>query len=276
MATGSTGSPLSAMTNYNRVLSPAGFGGRRCDNCQTLMDITQWPLVEPSTFTENGIFSYRFKCRPGHYECSESGLRWVCEADVTLQYRYESWEEYKSLQHSLDFIEGGPLLDITVTAGQLTEIHLPHFICLGPGSWLRNKVKVFHVKESGVTLESVSEVTRFHVRILQPTFSPMGVVLKHINGFMQRIREFHLRVHSYLLLFHCPVKAYLTLHVYLIPNSQARIKAVEEIEKRVGSVRIYKPHEPKTSLKLKSIYNLRASCTVTITPKSLELKNGNP
>ncbi|KAJ8373026.1 hypothetical protein AAFF_G00271540 [Aldrovandia affinis] len=225
-------------------------------------DFTQWPLVEPSTFTENGIFSYRFTCGPGHYECSESGLRWVCEAEVTLQYRYGSWEDHKSLQHSLHFIEGGPLLDITITAG--------------PDFWLRNKVKVFHVDRIGGNLESVSEVTRFHVRILQPTFSPMGVVLKHITGFMQRIREFHLRVHSYLLLFHCPVKGYLTLHVYLIPNSQARIKAVEEIEKRVGSVRIYKPHKPKTSLKLNSIYNLRASCTAAITPKILKLENGNP
>ncbi|KAJ8357906.1 hypothetical protein AAFF_G00056450 [Aldrovandia affinis] len=203
-----------------------------------------------------------FTCRPGHYECSESGLRWVCEAEVTLQYRYGSWEDHKSLQHSLHFTEGGPLLDITVTAG--------------PGSLLWNKVKVIHVKESGATFETVSKVTRFHVRILRPTFSPMGVVLKHIDGLMQRVEEFDLRVHSYLLLFHCPVNAYLTLHVYHVPNSQALIKAVEEKEKEAGSVRIHKPHEPKTSLKLKSSYNLRASCTAAITPKSLKLKNGNP
>ncbi|KAJ8358370.1 hypothetical protein AAFF_G00011650 [Aldrovandia affinis] len=261
MATGSTGSPLSTMRNYNRVLPPAGFGGRWCDNCETLMDSTQWALVEPSTFTENGIFSYRFTCCPGHYECSESGLRWVCEAEVTLQYRYGSWEDHKSLQHSLHFTEGGPLLDITVTAD--------------PDFWLWNEVKVFHVKESGATLESVSEVTRFHVRILRPTFSPMGVVLKKITGLKQRVGEFLLRVHSYLLLFHCPKNAYLTLHVYHVPKNQALIKAVEEKEKEAGSVRIYKPHEPKTSLKLKSSYNLRASCTPDINPESLEL-NGNP
>ncbi|KAJ8377658.1 hypothetical protein AAFF_G00255030 [Aldrovandia affinis] len=113
------------------VTQTEGFERRRCGSCETLMDSTQWYLVEPSTFRENGICSYRFTCRPGCYECSESGLRWVCEAEVTLQYRYGSWEDHKSLQHSLHFTEGGPLLDITVTAGQLKEIHLPHFICLG-------------------------------------------------------------------------------------------------------------------------------------------------
>ncbi|KAJ8349195.1 hypothetical protein AAFF_G00182890, partial [Aldrovandia affinis] len=258
------------------VTQTEGFERRRCDSCETLTDSTQWDLVKPSTFRENGICSYRFTCRPGHYECSESGLRWVCEAEVTLQYRYGSWEDHKSLQHSLHFTEGGPLLDITLTAGQLKEIHLPHFICLGPNPWLCDKVKVFHVKESGASLEDVCEVTRFHVRILRPAFSPMGVVIQHISGLIQRIRKYHLRVHSCLLVFHCPTKEHLTLNIYLIPSNQGLVKAVEEEEREMGSVRINKPPGINTSLTLHGAYNLRVSCPATIIPEILLLQGNRP
>ncbi|KAJ8367264.1 hypothetical protein AAFF_G00323580 [Aldrovandia affinis] len=248
------------------VTQTEGFERRRCDSCETLTDSTQWDLVEPS-FRENGICSY--SCSPGCYECPESGLRWVCETKVTLQYRYRSWEDHKSLlQHSLHFTEGGPLLDITVTAGQLKEIHLPHFICLGPDPLLCDKVKVFHVKESGASLEDVYEVTRFHVRILRPAFSLMGVAW--ISGLFQRIS-----VHSCLLVFHSHDKEHLTLNVYLIPSDQGNIKAVEEHETKYGSVRINKPPRINTSLTLHGAYNL-ISDDATINPKTLLLQGNQP
>ncbi|KAG9337062.1 hypothetical protein JZ751_029830, partial [Albula glossodonta] len=213
--------------------------------------------------------SLSFICPPGRYECQQSGLRWVCVVEVSLQYHYCSWENFEEQQNSMRCTEGGPLLDITVTAGHLDEIHVPHFICLGPDPSLSDRMKVLHVTDSGVSLERVCEVSRFHVKILQPTFSPMGVVVQNLQRLGQRIRESRLRVHCHLLVFHGRKKAHLTLHIYLIPDNPALEKSVEEKEQKSGSVRIYKPSEPERSLQLKKKYKLTTSCTVTIIPQGI-------
>ncbi|KAJ8377655.1 hypothetical protein AAFF_G00255000 [Aldrovandia affinis] len=144
-----------------------------------------------------------------------------------------------------------------------------------PDPSLCDKVKVFHVKESGASLEDVREVTRFHVRILRPAFSPMGVAVQHIRGLFQRIRKYHLRVHSCLLVFHSHDKEHLTLNVYLIPSDQGLKKAVEEEEREFCSVRINKPPRINTSLTLHGAYNL-ISDDATINPKTLLLQGKQP
>ncbi|KAI1890370.1 hypothetical protein AGOR_G00153030 [Albula goreensis] len=281
METGSSGDgvsgPLLSVQRHDHIDMPLCPPSRchrgRCGSCETVDDSTHWTLLEPCTFRENDICRYRFTSPPGRYECQESGLRWVCVVEVSLQYHYCSWENFEEQQNSLNCTEGGPLLDITVTAGHLDEIHLPHFICLGPDPSLSDRVKVLHVTDSGVSLERVCEVSRFHVKIPQPTFSPMGVVVQNLNRLRRRIRESFLTVHCHLLVFHGRKKAHLTLHIYLIPDNPALEKSVEEKEQKLGSVRIYKPSEPERSLQLKKKYKLTTSCTVTIIPQSIKLKN---
>lgn len=67
----------------------------------------------------------------GCYECSESKLRWVCKDKVRLRYQFCSWEEHQRKPVCANYMPAGPLLDITVIAGKLEEVHLPHWI----GGW---------------------------------------------------------------------------------------------------------------------------------------------
>ncbi|KAI1890374.1 hypothetical protein AGOR_G00153070 [Albula goreensis] len=271
--------PLLSVQRHDHIdmplCPPSRFDRGRCGSCETVDDSAHWTLLEPCTFRENDICRYSFICPPGRYECQESGLRWVCVVEVSLQYHYCSWENFEEQQNSLNCSIGGPLLDITVTAGHLDEIHLPHFICLGPDPSLSDRVKVLHVTDSGVSLERVCEVSRFHVKIPQPTFSPMGVVVQNLQRLGQRIKESRLRVHCHLLVFHGRKKAHLTLHIYLIPDNPALEKRVEELEQKRGSVIIHKPQLVERSLQLGKKYNLTTSCAADINPQTVKLNKKN-
>ncbi|KAK9972422.1 hypothetical protein ABG768_025729 [Culter alburnus] len=158
-----------------------------------------------------------------------------------------------------DYKPCGPLMDITVTSGTLKEIHLPHFICVDSVSSADNAVKALHVKGSEVSLERC-ELTRFHAKLLNPTFSLFGVIAQCFPYFFMK--------------FHCETLIYRTktpslkLHVYLILKDP---KLKEEVEKtEENNMRIIKP-KPDKALKIDDCYTLKTSCDSTIKPPSLNL-----
>ncbi|KAL0187578.1 hypothetical protein M9458_014677, partial [Cirrhinus mrigala] len=139
----------------------------------------------------------------GQHECSETGLRWQSASDVSLEYRFVEWE---SLNKSTmeNYKPCGPLMDIRVTSGTLKEIHLPHFICVDSVTSSDDAVKALHVKDGTVSLERC-ELSRFHAKLLNPTFSLLGIIA---------------HVHQYFTMkFHCETLIYrncnfaLNLHV---------------------------------------------------------------
>ncbi|XP_035609289.2 sterile alpha motif domain-containing protein 9-like [Oncorhynchus keta] len=163
---------------------------RSCATCANVMESTNWVQVEPVVITEEAPM---FSMSPlGRYECRVSGLRWVCKDHVSLQYQFSSWEPHSAMMKSLGYKQGGPLLDVTILAGELEEVHLPHFACFGDDPSFKEKVRVLHVEDCGVSVEQVEEVTRFHVKILHPTFSAKGVLVR--SGFP-------LNVHCDLLIY---------------------------------------------------------------------------
>ncbi|XP_020359573.2 sterile alpha motif domain-containing protein 9-like [Oncorhynchus kisutch] len=163
---------------------------RSCATCANVMESTNWVQVEPVVIIEEAPM---FSMSPaGRYECRVSGLRWVCKDHVSLQYQFSSWEPHSAMMKSLGYKQGGPLLDVTIIAGELEEVHLPHFACFGDDPSFKEKVRVLHVEDCGVSVKQVDEVTRFHVKILHPTFSPKGVLVR--SGFP-------LKVHCDLLLY---------------------------------------------------------------------------
>lgn len=66
----------------------------------------------------------------GRFECSVSDLRWVCKEQVSFKYRLCSWEDHMERMESIEYMPAGPLIDITVIAGKLFEVYLPHWICI--------------------------------------------------------------------------------------------------------------------------------------------------
>ncbi|KAK1889669.1 NACHT LRR and PYD domains-containing protein 1 [Dissostichus eleginoides] len=68
----------------------------------------------------------------------------------------------------------GPLLDITVTTGQIEEVHLPHRVCIDQNSTFSGQFAILHVDPCCDVVEEVAKVTSSHIKFLQPTFPPRG------------------------------------------------------------------------------------------------------
>ncbi|XP_071315161.1 protein NLRC3-like isoform X2 [Trachinotus anak] len=227
------------------------------------MDSSDWTELEPVVNTVNEIKTYSLQSDAGRFECSGGTLRWVCKEKVSFKYQFCSWEEHRERPACMDYIPAGPLLNITVTAGKLEEVHLPHWICVDYTSKISEMFAVLHVDTCGDFVEQVSGVTSSHVKLLQPVFSPRGVMIRKKLGFPVKV--------FYDVLIYKTVKADLTLHVYLVPPDPVQQQAVEREEKSDRSKRIRKPN-PDKCLKMENHFFLSTdSVPAEICPDKLLL-----
>ncbi len=196
-----------------------------CQTCVHIADPDQWVQTEPSVCTDEGGSKFRVSTRPGRYECVRTRMRWVCDCDVTLQYQTVDDQFLNAELERLQCNRIAPVMDVTVISGKLEEVHLPHYICLGESeASLRDAVKVLSVEDEGITVEPV-QLTRFHAKILQPSFSIKTLIII-INNYIMGWNE-----HCNLLLY-MRSRAPLILHVYLFPFDT---RAKEEFEKNERS-----------------------------------------
>uniref|UniRef100_A0A4W5L055 FIIND domain-containing protein n=1 Tax=Hucho hucho TaxID=62062 RepID=A0A4W5L055_9TELE len=246
------------IVNFKQLLLTLGIP-QSCKTCEHVEDSTHWLQIEPLTSTVQGGTMFRHRTPKGSYECTVSGLRWLCERDVILKYHFRNWEPYSQLLKDMQCTQGGPLLDITMELGELEEVHLPHCVCLGTNSSLRSGMKILHVEEHGVSLEEVHEVTRFHAKILHPKFSPISVILSYIFSW-------NIDVHCELMLYLTVKRETLIPRLYLFPSNPGQIQAVEQQEKSQGSSRIL-ISRPERSFKLNSSFRLNIPRSTSINPQ---------
>ncbi|XP_031670601.1 uncharacterized protein LOC109878761 isoform X3 [Oncorhynchus kisutch] len=234
-----------------------------CKTCDHVEDSTHWLQIEPLTSSVQGVTMFRHRTPKGSYECTVSGLRWLCERDVILKYHFRNWEPYSQLQKDMQYTQGGPLLDITMELGELEEVHLPHFVCLGTNPSLRNEMKILHVEEHGVSLEEVHEVTRFHVKILHPKFSAISLIL--------RLLSWNVDVHCELMLYLSVMKETLIPRLYLFPSNPGQILVVEQQETKFQGSKRIPITRPERSFKLNSYFRLNIPCSTAINPPRIHL-----
>ncbi|XP_068425875.1 NACHT, LRR and PYD domains-containing protein 1b allele 5-like [Clinocottus analis] len=163
---------------------------------------------------------------------------------------------------SQQYMPAGPLMNITVIAGKLDEVHLPHWICIDDNPTILDKFAVLHIDDCGVVVEKVSEVTSSHVKLCEPVFSPRAVLMR--VGFPVKI--------NCNVLIYKTNTAFLTLHVYLIPNDPGLQQEMDKREMSYGYKVIRKPH-PERSLKIHDRFVLAADLEgAEINPKDLKLR----
>ncbi len=205
-----------------------------CQSCVHIADTDQWVQIEPLVCTDEGGSKFRVITRPGRYECVRTRMRWVCVCDVTLQYQTVDGQFLNAELQRLQSNRIAPVMDVTVISGKLEEVHLPHYACLGESeASLRDAVKVLSVEDEGITVEPV-QLTRFHAKILQPSFSIKTLIT---SGEMQ------LEEHCDVLLY-MRSKAPLILHVYFFPFDDCAKKKVKEEEESNVLIRHPRPDRP--------------------------------
>uniref|UniRef100_A0A096LWL7 FIIND domain-containing protein n=1 Tax=Poecilia formosa TaxID=48698 RepID=A0A096LWL7_POEFO len=214
-------------------------------------DSSSWTKVDPEL---DGVSpdqdpTYSLQSAAGHFECSVSGLRWVCREKVGFRYRFCSWDGHMERMESRGFRPAGPLLDISVLTGKVMEVQLPHWVCTDDVPELLKNFAVLHVNDCGDVLEKVTRVTKTHVGLAEPVFSLLGDVIKDF---------FHPKVICNTLMYYQPKTSYLKMHVYLIPPDPALKQSIHREESSSGFEVMKKPH-PDKYLKMGHGFTLKAT-----------------
>ncbi|XP_047423940.1 sterile alpha motif domain-containing protein 9-like [Mugil cephalus] len=228
--------------------------------CVDVVGSTHWTKLVPEVETKGDIQTYSLQSCRGCYECSVSALRWVCKERVRIEYQFCSWEEHRESPACMDYMPAGPLLKISVKAGKLDMVHLPHWIDCDSTSV--DMFAVLHVDTCGDSVESVSEVTASHVKLLHPARSPIGAIIQ---------RKLGLKVYCDALIFKTK-QDFLTLRVYLVPPDRDLQQKVEKKEESYGSIRIPKL-SPNESLQMWDHFVLKADPVAAVQPDKLKLRH---
>lgn len=185
-------------------------------------------------------------------------MRWVCAGDVTLQYRAVDGGFLSEELERLQCERIGPVIDVTVISGKLEEAHLPHYACLAESDpSLTRSVKVLSVEDEGISLESV-ELTRFHAKVLQPSFSPKTVLMK---------LGISVKVHCDLLIL-MTQKNPIILHVYFFPSDSLFKEKIKTEEKLSHPIKCSRPETPLRMMKQHSLEVPGAS----VQPEAIKLR----
>ncbi|OBS72361.1 hypothetical protein A6R68_13062, partial [Neotoma lepida] len=211
-------------------------------------------------------------------ESRTSGLSFVVTRTVTIEIGFCAWSQYldkTTFKHS--HMVAGPLFDIKAEQGAVTAVYLPHFVALQEGQVDISWFHVAHFQEHGMVLEMPARVEQHYTILENPSFSPMGVLLRMIPAVGLLIP-----VTSIALIYYRLNLEEVTLHLYLIPNDctirkvTLRItKAIDDEEMKNQFVRINKP-PPVDSLYIGSRYTVSGSKKLEIIPKELELCYRSP
>uniref|UniRef100_A0A673N3C5 FIIND domain-containing protein n=1 Tax=Sinocyclocheilus rhinocerous TaxID=307959 RepID=A0A673N3C5_9TELE len=242
---------LSLLSLFSRlnISEPSGLNLHPlpvCQSCVHIGDSDQWVQVEP------------ISTPAGRFECSRTRMRWVCAGDVTLQYRAVDGRFLRAELEKLQCERIGPVIDVTVISGKLEEAHLPHYACLAESDpSLKYYIKVLSVEEEGISFESV-ELTRFHAKILQPSFSPKTVLIK---------LRISVKVHCDLLIF-MTQKNPIILHVYFFPSDLLFKEKIKSEEKSSQPVKCPRPETPLRMMKQHSLEVPGAS----VQPEAIKLR----
>nr|XP_046255932.1 uncharacterized protein LOC124064998 isoform X3 [Scatophagus argus] len=245
--------------------SPRPKGSLEPEACGRVKDSSDWTKLEPevSSTGADETPTYSLQSEAGRFECSVSGLRWVCEAKISFKYQFCSWEEPMERMESLRYMPAGPLMDITVTTGKLDEVYLPHWIFIEDDPKISDKFAVLHIDDCGDVVEKVSEVTASYVKLSEPVFSPEAVLIK---------AGFPVKISCNVLIYYKPNTPFLKLHVFLIPHDHHLQQTVDKKKSSEGYHKIQKPR-PDKYLKMQHRFSLTADkASAKILPEKMILR----
>ncbi|XP_055449960.1 NACHT, LRR and PYD domains-containing protein 1a-like, partial [Psammomys obesus] len=228
------------------------------------------PVATEVVDRERGLYRVQLPMA-GAYHCPNTGLHFVVTRAVTIEIAFCAWSQFLDripLQHS--HMVAGPLFDIKAEQGAVTAVFLPHFVALPEGQMDISLFHVAHFQEHGMVLETPARVEQHYTVLENPSFSPMGVLLRMIPA----VGHFIPITSITLIYYHLHLED-VTLHLYLIPNDCTIRKAIDDEEMKFQFVRINKP-PPVDPFYIGSRYIVSGSEGLEIIPKELELCYRSP
>ncbi|XP_014389201.1 PREDICTED: NACHT, LRR and PYD domains-containing protein 1 [Myotis brandtii] len=193
------------------------------------------PVTPKVVDEDRGLYRVHFPVA-GSYYWPNTGLYFVVRGPVTIEIEFCAWDQFLDQivpWHS--WMVAGPLFDIKAEPGAVAAVYLPHFIDLQEEHVDISWFQVAHFKEDGILLEKPTMVEPRYIVLENPSFSPMGVLLRKIHSFL------NIPVISNVLLYHRLHSEEVNFHLYLLPSDCTIEKAVDNEKKKFQFVRIHKP-----------------------------------
>src|SRR4029434_1028995 len=136
----------------------------------------------------------------------------------------------------MQYRPAGPSMDIKLISGEMQEIHLPHFLCLGGSqSCLKDSVMVLHKQDSGVCLEKC-ELSRFHARLVNLSFSILGLFYS-----LKSLLLSGMKIHADVQVYRCSTSP-LTFRIYLLPEDAHLKKLLTDQEEGSPGFSLLQPN----------------------------------
>ncbi|XP_012581543.1 PREDICTED: NACHT, LRR and PYD domains-containing protein 1-like [Condylura cristata] len=207
----------------------------------------------------------------GSYHWPNTGLHFVVRRAVTVEIEFCAWDPFLDTIVPRDtWMVAGPLFDIKADPGAVAAVYLPHFVSLQGDHVDPSQFHVAHFKEEGTLLEEPARVEACYTVLENPSFSPMGVVLR-IFPVTRKI----IPITSTVMLYHHLRPSEINFHLYLVPNDCSIRKAIDDEEKKFQFVQIHKP-PPQAPLYVGSLFTVSGSEEMEIIPQNLKLCYRSP
>lgn len=203
----------------------------------------------------------------GTYQCTETGLIFEVTRKVDIKYCILSWSKYADLVVK-PWVVGGPLFDVNCEPGGLSSIQFPHSLCLSSHD-SDMTFKVFHVKNSGASLEHIVDHSASHVTWRVSSLSPVGPVIQSEDTVSH---------HGAVILYKAvDQNPSLSFRVYIATNNESFIKDISKSVKHSSRkfVKIDKPPVCQKKLQNGKKYRLISEPEAEITPEEIEFVDGS-
>ncbi|XP_060060184.1 NACHT, LRR and PYD domains-containing protein 1 isoform X2 [Erinaceus europaeus] len=223
------------------------------------------PVATKLVDKEKSLYRVHFP-DAGSYHWPSTGLHFVLRRPVTIEIEFCDWKQFLDrIVPQQSWMVAGPLFDIRTDPGAVEAVYLPHFVSQQGEPVDISQFHVAHFKEEGMVLEQPARVEPCYTVLENPSFSPIGVLLKILSVALSFIP-----INSIVLLYHHIHLEEITFHLYLIPSDCSIRKAIDDEEKKFQFVRLHKP-PPLTPLYMGSRYTVSGSQKMEIIPQELEL-----
>ncbi|KAG8429964.1 hypothetical protein GDO86_018740 [Hymenochirus boettgeri] len=150
----------------------------------------------------------------GLFLCSQTGIQFRVESSTTIEYQFAFWGDYLGGVPQISFYTTGPVFNINIKAGLVSEVYLPHYVCLGGGYVDIGKFRIAHYKDENLVLESPMRIEPFFAVMENPSFSPVGVVLLRT---LPKVFQRNIPMHGAVVMYSRYVRGH-TIHLYLMPH----------------------------------------------------------
>ncbi|XP_073485507.1 NACHT, LRR and PYD domains-containing protein 12-like isoform X2 [Aquarana catesbeiana] len=222
------------------------------------------PIVDGKT--------YRLKLEPGRlFCCKETGIMFKVKSEVTITYELKFESDYVNKIQENEYDIVGPMFNITVEPKVVSEVYLPHYLCLQGLKRGISLIRCGHFKDGKFNIIKPVTIGPSHIVVENPSFSSLVALFLKL---WRRPIPFKGKILLYSKVV-CPEDVTCLeykFHLYVIPKKQPEIKKLHQQKQTNGFKDMEKPHIMKSRLYTKTDYSVKVQPDGKITPRHLQLK----